>query len=872
MLIGCQEILHYLHHIKEIWSELLQHDKTVMRRVDQATVKALELTAPWVSTLDAKILRGKVLGGNIFCSFSQQEREGIWARLQVIHDLIPSLFTFFEDFKYFDTCTDCLKWLICLGPRDTVSTAMKQIYSGANQVTNSASVQETEFTFTSVPAGFTDQKDLGYRQLRAFAMRYYREIPKKPTGKDLLAKPRATADTAKLREMADLAAQLGFESPEITTLKQYPKSEDSMIITGSNRPFLVTDGPGEAKKERYGMPRIQNYEEDRKYLFISHLHDDRDEQGEGITSFFRLRSIYLKFLGIPEPVNAVGTMINLDRPEHLVSVTGSLLSSAPHSAQSIYPPQQIQMQESNQIEDKTMQDDEEQRPSLQEQDTFTQETIMQEQQQKMLMSDANALKKQELEQEQQQQRLTFNASILEEQEQEQKQQQQRLILNANTLKNKEQEQEQQQKKLMSDADTLKKQELEQEQQHQRLTLNASILENKEQEQKKQQQKLISDTSMLKNKEQEQKDQQQKLISDTNTLKRQEQRQEQQRQKLISDASLLKEQEQRQEQQRQKLISDASLLKEQEQRQEQQQQKLLSDASSLREQEQLQKLAWDTIALKEQEEQQRMNIVLRSQEQEEREREELQRQSQAELADLELSSPQEFENLRDYNEQEMGETQADIFSIESVREHGTQVNVSAPVTVGQAQGNQVHKGQVYKDQVQESKVRKDQVRKPRIKQGHAQKNRHQGNQIQENQVQKDQVQVDQAQENKASSDQNQKNQAAKHRPEDENSDDDEVHRAHELQKGRKFVENNKYQRLNSYKRLNNATPIPKERRRMPPPQQRQRQRQQQQQQQKWDVQKQERATDDAAAASMKHTDASTEFTSDFTYTLPKAQSQ
>ena len=53
---------------------------------------------------------------------------------------------------------------------------------------------------------------------------------------------------------------------------------------------------------------------------------------------------------------------------------------------------------------------------------------------------------------------------------------------------------------------------------------------------------------------------------------------------------------------------------------------------------------------------------------------------------------------------------------------------------------------------------------------------------------------------------------------------------------------------------------------------QQQQQQQQQQQKWDVQKQKRAIDDAAAALMKHIDASTEFISDFIYTLLKTQSQ
>ena len=77
MLIDCQEILRYLRSIKEFWSCLLQHNKTAMERVDGTTVKALELTAPWASTVDAQILRGKVLGGEVFRAFNQRDREEI---------------------------------------------------------------------------------------------------------------------------------------------------------------------------------------------------------------------------------------------------------------------------------------------------------------------------------------------------------------------------------------------------------------------------------------------------------------------------------------------------------------------------------------------------------------------------------------------------------------------------------------------------------------------------------------------------------------------------------------------------------------------------------------------------------------------------
>ncbi len=77
--------------------------------------------------------------------------------------------------------------------------------------------------------------------------------------------------------MADLANCLGFESSEITTLKQFPRPEDPTIVRGYERPALVTDGPGEVRKDRCGMPHVQSYEEDRKFLFITHLYNDMDE-------------------------------------------------------------------------------------------------------------------------------------------------------------------------------------------------------------------------------------------------------------------------------------------------------------------------------------------------------------------------------------------------------------------------------------------------------------------------------------------------------------------------------------------------------------------------------------------------------------------
>jgi hypothetical protein len=64
-------------------------------------------------------------------------------------------------------------------------------------------------------------------------------------------------------------------------------------------PFLVTSGTGVPINKRCGPPQDEAYKEDRDFLFINHLHDEREARGESITSFFVKRSIYLGVFGKP---------------------------------------------------------------------------------------------------------------------------------------------------------------------------------------------------------------------------------------------------------------------------------------------------------------------------------------------------------------------------------------------------------------------------------------------------------------------------------------------------------------------------------------------------------------------------------------------
>ncbi len=277
-----------------------------MQYVDEVTVKALELRAPRVSTRDADELRGQVLGGTIFSAFSERDRVGIWARLQAVDGLIPSLDALFKNLNYVKVLADCMTRLVRLSPGDTVSTALFKAFADINQRPDRAVIQVTESSFSSSPASSADRADLGVRQLYAYAMRHYLQMPRDLEGKDLLARHTTIADRTVLREFADLAERLGFESPEITALKEYPRARDARNPSENSKPLLVTDGVGVKKKRRCGLPSVEEYVEDSESLFVNHLHDVDEEQGEGITSFFVRKSIYSAFFGKPSPLPLEG--------------------------------------------------------------------------------------------------------------------------------------------------------------------------------------------------------------------------------------------------------------------------------------------------------------------------------------------------------------------------------------------------------------------------------------------------------------------------------------------------------------------------------------------------------------------------------------
>ena len=106
-------------------------------------------------------------------------------------------------------------------------------------------IQTTESSFRSESASFRNQMELGFHQLYAYVMHYYLNMSKEPQACDCQAISIAKADPAVLCSFADLASQLGFDSSEITALKQYSHSTVNTVSSDGFCSLLITAGPGE---------------------------------------------------------------------------------------------------------------------------------------------------------------------------------------------------------------------------------------------------------------------------------------------------------------------------------------------------------------------------------------------------------------------------------------------------------------------------------------------------------------------------------------------------------------------------------------------------------------------------------------------------
>ncbi|ELR08409.1 hypothetical protein VC83_03556 [Pseudogymnoascus destructans] len=298
-----EEIQHYLNHIFTAFVGFFNGIENGIQRLDKATVKAIERKAPAVSTSDSQELSIAIFNGAIFSGFSSQERSVIWGNILKFRGIIPSLSTFFEDMHLLEACVNCIRWLVTV-PTDqadqTVFTALGEAFQSQGGTQCTQVVQTTETTFRLVKGNPTYCMKLGYLQMIAFAMKDYRDLPKQSVKKNLIEIARPKADSEVLQKGASFAKQLGFSTPEIERLKGMEPltfSEVEALVPVPKTAVVEI-------KRRSGMPRTDTFEEDRQHIFLHNLLQS-DEAGEGITSFYVLKSWFNAFFGtwaIPVPV------------------------------------------------------------------------------------------------------------------------------------------------------------------------------------------------------------------------------------------------------------------------------------------------------------------------------------------------------------------------------------------------------------------------------------------------------------------------------------------------------------------------------------------------------------------------------------------
>ncbi|GFF28549.1 hypothetical protein IFM61606_10181 [Aspergillus udagawae] len=92
-----EEMVHGLGSLLESWSYYVRGNREKMLKIDPYTVETLQGLAPSVSIKDATVVKGLVLSGEVFSKFTSSECKAIWKRLKCRRNIIPLLYTFFQD-------------------------------------------------------------------------------------------------------------------------------------------------------------------------------------------------------------------------------------------------------------------------------------------------------------------------------------------------------------------------------------------------------------------------------------------------------------------------------------------------------------------------------------------------------------------------------------------------------------------------------------------------------------------------------------------------------------------------------------------------------------------------------------------------------
>jgi hypothetical protein len=309
-----------------------------MEKLDEDTVKMIELRVPAVSKLDAGFVKEHMRTTALFKhTVDPVLRRNIEHEVLQLDYLIPSIFTLFKDLRFLEPVAKAIGALLP-EPNDrkrTLRENLRFLYSDSTKDATAIEIQDSEMSFSKIAGTFDYTFDLAIRQLFLCAMRYFTD-PSNISSKKNMNPIRQTINAPKRFlgfKLLNLSRRLGFQtlhlseavedptvrllndvlntlpkeifrfqgSPPVGLIEAFTEylSSSTIVMDPNLAPNITSAGVGEPLSRRCGRACVTT-SEDRMHLFLRTMHRQLGEYGSDgvdISSFFVKRCIYLAFFG-----------------------------------------------------------------------------------------------------------------------------------------------------------------------------------------------------------------------------------------------------------------------------------------------------------------------------------------------------------------------------------------------------------------------------------------------------------------------------------------------------------------------------------------------------------------------------------------------
>lgn len=290
-----QYLVNYLENTVSFWSRVSNNGAY---HITADFVEAMQGRCPKFSQRDHECLQKTLEADGLLGYLPHEAREHIYHTIVLYNLTIPSLYTFFQDWKYIGIICEVLKSLLSddQKPRkDSLERSFQLLFSPSW----SPVIQTSHNTFVScqLPASLY-RFDLAFWQLCLATMRLWAFVlirRGRKAQRGSLEQFENVPRTSYWSLLARTARRLGFDSEQLRSLEA--RQPDADISMSPQYPGF-TDSRRCRRRERHGIPFDDKYLLDRNSLFLSELKIDQEvintAEGEDITTLLVRRSFFCR--------------------------------------------------------------------------------------------------------------------------------------------------------------------------------------------------------------------------------------------------------------------------------------------------------------------------------------------------------------------------------------------------------------------------------------------------------------------------------------------------------------------------------------------------------------------------------------------------